>query len=104
MTGTYLQTAAALIFVILLILGTGFLLRKKQNRFGLMSVVGYQPFGPKKGVAALKIGKEVLILGVTSNEMRLLKVFKEDELDLTGNEAFQSKLERFKFRIKTEEK
>ncbi|MBI4849291.1 MAG: FliO/MopB family protein [Nitrospirae bacterium] len=104
MTGTYFQMVAALLFVILLIAGAGFLLKKKQNKFGLMSVVGYQPFGPKKGVAALKVGKEVLILGVTSSEMSLLKVFREDELDLTQNEGFHSKLEKFKMRVRTEEK
>jgi flagellar biogenesis protein FliO len=52
--------------------------------------------GPKKGVAALKIGKEVLILGVTSSDMRLLKTFKEDELDLSEGNAFQGKLEKFR--------
>ncbi len=96
MTGAYIQMAAALVFVILLIVVTGYVLRKKQNRFGLMSIVSYQPFGAKKGVAALKIGKEILILGVSPNDMRLLKVFKEDELELTENEGFRSKLEKFK--------
>jgi len=95
MTGMYLQVAAALAFVILLIAAAGFVLKKKHNRFGLMSVVSYQPFGPKKGVAALKIGKEILILGVTQNDMRLLKIFKDDEIDVTENQGFQSKLEKF---------
>lgn len=95
MTGMYVQVAAALAFVILLILSAGFILKRKQNRFGLMSVVSYQPFGPKKGVAALKIGKEILILGVTQNDMRLLKIFRDDELDITENEGFQNKLEKF---------
>ncbi|RJQ13396.1 MAG: hypothetical protein C4560_14335 [Nitrospiraceae bacterium] len=99
MTGSYFQMAGALVFVVLLILGAGFLLKKKQNRFGLMSVVGYQPLGPRKGVAALKVGKEVLILGVTTNDMRLLKTFREDELDLPESEAFQGKFERFKSKI-----
>jgi flagellar biogenesis protein FliO len=96
MTGTYIQMAAALFFVILLIIGAGLVINKKQNKFGLMSVVSYQPFGPKKGVAALKIGREVLILGVTPTDMRLLKTFDENELDLTETEGFQSKLEKFK--------
>jgi flagellar biogenesis protein FliO len=104
MTGSYIQMAAAFFFVIILIFAAGFILKKKQNRFGFMSIVGYQPVGPKKGVAALKVGKEVLILGVTSNDMRLLKIFKEGELELTESEAFHTKLERFKFRIKAEGK
>lgn len=96
MTTTYIQILAALVFVILLIFGAGYVLKKKQNRFGLMSIVSYQPFGPKKGVAALKIGNEILILGVTQSDMRLLKIFKDGELDLTESEGFKGKLERFK--------
>lgn len=95
MTGAYLQVAAALLFVVLLIVAAGFVLKKKQNKFGLMSVVSYQPFGPRKGVAALKIGKEILILGVTQNDMRLLKIFKDDEIELTEDKGFQSKFEKF---------
>jgi flagellar biogenesis protein FliO len=104
MTGTYIQTAAALVFVILLIVATAFVLRKKQNRAGFMNIVGYQPFGPKKGVAALRVGKEVLILGVTSNEMRLLKTFGEGELELPEHEAFHNRFERFKLKAKSEDK
>ncbi|HBH62536.1 MAG TPA: hypothetical protein DDX85_12530 [Nitrospiraceae bacterium] len=94
MTGTYLQVAAALLFVVLLIVAGGIVLKKKQNRFGLMSIVSYQPFGPKKGVAALKIGKEVLILGLTPNDIRLLRVFNDEDLDLPERDAFQSKFEK----------
>jgi len=92
----YIQAAAALLFVVLLIVGAGYVMKRKQNRFGLMSIISYQPFGPKKGVAALKIGKEVLILGVTPNDMRLLKVFSGDELDLPETDGFQNTFEKFK--------
>ncbi len=96
MTGTYLQMAAALVFVIILIVAAGYVLKRKQNRFGLMSIVGYQPFGTKKGVAALKVGSEILILGVTPNDMRLLKVYKDGELDMKEPESFQFKLAKFR--------
>lgn len=95
MTAYYLQVAAALLFVVLLIVAAGFVLKKKQNRFGLMSIVSYQPFGPKKGVGALKIGKEILILGLTPNDIRLLRVFKEEDIDLPETEGFQGKFEKF---------
>jgi len=95
MTGTYLQVAAALLFVVLLIGAAGFVLKRKQNRFGLMSVVSYQSFGPKKGVAAMKIGKEVLILGLTPNDIRLLRVFKDEDIDLPETEGFQGKFQKF---------
>jgi flagellar biogenesis protein FliO len=94
MMGTYIQVAAALIFVVLLIVASGYVLKKKQNRFGLMSVVSYQPFGPKKGVAALKIGKEVLLLGLTPNDIRLLRVFKDEDIDLPETKGFQSKFDK----------
>ncbi len=96
MTGTYLQMAAALVFVIILIVAAGYVLKRKQNRFGLMSIVGYQPFGTKKGVAALKVGSEILILGVTPNDMRLLKVYRDDELDLKEPESFQERLAKLR--------
>jgi flagellar biogenesis protein FliO len=88
--------AGALTFVLLLIFGAAYVVRKKQNRVDLMHLISYQNIGPKKGVAALKIGKEVLILGVTTNEVRLLKTFQDNELDLEEAEGFHSKLERFK--------
>ncbi len=96
MTGTYLQAVAALVFVVLLIIGAGYFMRKKQTGTGFMNIISYQPFGPKKGVTALKVGKEVLLLGVTPSDIRLLKTFKEDELDLPEPDGFQSKLEKFK--------
>lgn len=104
MTGSYIQMVLALVFVVFLIIATGFVMRKKQVRSGFMSIVGYHPFGPKKGVAALRVGKEILILGVTPSEMRLLKTFKEGELDIPENEGFQNKLERLKLRIKADDK
>ncbi len=96
MTGAYAQVAAGLFIVILLIMAVGFIMRKKQNRFGLMNVVSYQAIGAKKGVAALKVGKEIFILGVTANDMKLLKIFKDGELDLGETEGFQSRLDKMK--------
>ncbi len=96
MTGTYVQTLAALAFVIILIIAAGYLMKKRQTGTGLMSIVSYQPFGPKKGVTALKVGSEILILGVTQTDIRLLKTFKEGELDLPEKDGFQSKLEKYK--------
>ncbi len=96
MTGTYIQSTAALLFIVALIIAAGYFMRKKQTGTGLMSIVSYQPFGPKKGVTALRVGSEVLILGVTPNDIRLLKTFKEGELELPEKEGFQSKLEKYK--------
>jgi flagellar biogenesis protein FliO len=96
MTGTYIQMAAALAFVILLIVGAGYLLKRKQNRYGIMNIVSYQPFGARKGIAALKVGKEVLLISVTQNDMRLLKTFNASELDLPETDGFKKSLDKFR--------
>jgi len=96
MTGSYIQMAAALAFVVFLIVAAGHLLKKKQDRSGLMSIVSYQPIGAKKGVAALKVGREVFILGVTPNDMRLLKIYSDSELDLPESSGFQGSLDKFR--------
>ncbi len=76
----------ALSVVIVLILGAGYLMKKRQNRYGLINIVSYQSMGPRKGVAAVKIGREILIVGITPNDMRLLKTFREEELDIADKE------------------
>ncbi|MBI4698368.1 MAG: flagellar biosynthetic protein FliO [Nitrospirae bacterium] len=97
MIGTYMQMAAALIFVVLLIFAATFVLKKRQNRTDrLMNIIGYQSFGPKKGVAALKVGGEVLMLSITSSDIRLLKVFKKDEIDTPHDGGVRGKLEELK--------
>ena len=39
----------------------------------------YHPFGPRRGVAALRVGREVLVLGVTNNDLKLLRVLDADK-------------------------
>ncbi len=73
MMDAYLQMAGALAGVVGLILAAGFFFRKKQGATGFMKVLGYQPLGQKAGIAAVKIGAEVLLVGVTATEVRLLK-------------------------------
>jgi len=41
---------------------------------GLLQLVAYQPFGPRRGVAAVRVGREVLVLGVTNTDLKLLRV------------------------------
>jgi len=86
MITSYLQMIFALSFVIVLIVGAGYLMKRRQNKYGLMNILSYQSMGPRKGVAAIKIGKEILILGITPNDMRLLKTFREDEINITERE------------------
>lgn len=73
MTGTLIQMAAATAAVVLLIIGLGKLAAKKQNgSTGMFDLLGYRSLGPKKGITAMRVGPDVLILGVTATDIRLL--------------------------------
>lgn len=69
----YMQTGAALIAVTGLIVFMGMFLRKRQTRQAMMKVIAYQSLGAKKGIAAVKVGEEVLLVGITANDIKLLK-------------------------------
>ena len=71
----------ALVAVIGVIFIMATILKRKQTKSSLMTVLTYQSFGPKKGIAAIKIGAEILFVGVTSTDLKLLKTFDENELD-----------------------
>jgi flagellar biogenesis protein FliO len=81
MTDLYLQLILALALVIGVIFLVGAVLRKNQYRDGLMKVMGYQSLGPKKGVAAVKVGKDILILGVTPTDLKLFKTLTDAEAE-----------------------
>jgi len=81
MIGNYIQMSIALVLVIGLILVIGMAMKKRQAKSALMTVLTYQSFGPKKGIAALKIGSEILLVGITSTDLKLLKTYDENELD-----------------------
>jgi flagellar biogenesis protein FliO len=70
MTDLLLQTGAALAFVILLIAAAAWVYKnRKAGTPGLFHVLGYQPFGPRRGIAAVRV-----VLGVTNTDLRLLRV------------------------------
>lgn len=80
MIGTVLQMVFALAVVLFMIYGMSYMMKKRQRHTGFMSMIEYMPFGPKKGVAALKVGPDVLILAVTPTDFRLLKTVSEKDL------------------------
>ena len=80
MITAYVQMTIALAAVIGLILLMSFFLKRKQATAGMMKVVGYQALGQRKGLVAVKVGEEVLLLGVTSTDVRLLKTYGQGEL------------------------
>ena len=73
MMDLYLQMGIALILVSGLIVLCGLFVKKRQDREGLMKIMGYQSLGPKKGLAMVRVGREVLLVGVTATDVKLLK-------------------------------
>ncbi len=80
MTDLYIQMILALGAVLGLILVMGFLARKRSSKAGLMQVLAYHSFGPRKGIAAVKVGREVFLLGVTTTDLKLLRTMNEADL------------------------
>ena len=88
MTGLLLHTGAALAFVILLIAAAAWVYRKgKPGTPGAIGLVAYQPFGPRRGVAAVRVGREVLILGVTNSDLKLFRVIDADRFEEVGGSS-----------------
>jgi flagellar biogenesis protein FliO len=96
MTETYLQVATALVVVVGLILVFGLVMRKRQGKTSLITVLAYQSFGPRKGIAALKIGPEILLIGVTSTDLKLLKTLDENELEPEIQKEVSDKLQKLR--------
>jgi flagellar biosynthetic protein FliP len=65
-------TVALLIVLGGLYLLLRFLKQRVLHNKGLIEIVQYQPFGPKKGVAIVKVLKEYLVLGIADESISLL--------------------------------
>ncbi|HET6514315.1 MAG TPA: flagellar biosynthetic protein FliO [Thermodesulfovibrionales bacterium] len=96
MTEIYLQMVSALAAVVGLIFLMGFFLRKRQRKAGLMNVLAYQSFGPRKGIAAMKIGREILLVGVTTSDIKLLKAFDENDIETDTVREISDKVKRLR--------
>ncbi len=96
MIDAYLQMAVALIAVVGIIAVAGYILRKRHAKSSLMNVLSYQSFGPRKGIAALKIGPEILLVAVTSTDIKLLKTMSEHELGTQFTEEIDQKLHKLR--------
>lgn len=77
MTEMAMQMALALGLVVCLIYALSFVYRKKQKAANLVNLVAYQSFGQKMGIAAVRVGNEILVLGVTPTDMKLLKKIQD---------------------------
>jgi flagellar biogenesis protein FliO len=97
MTPLLLQTGGALAFVILLIAAAAWAYRKKKpGGPGIIDLVAYQPFGPRRGVAAVRIGREVLVLGVTNADLKLFRVLDAEDLKTGAVATVADKVRRLR--------
>ncbi len=81
MTEIYIQTVIAVIAVISIFFLFIVLFKRRQEKANLINVIAYQPFGQRKGVAALKIGKKVFVIGITANDLKLLETMEEIDIE-----------------------
>lgn len=76
-----INMTGGLIAVIMLIFLLAFIYKKNQRHSsGIMSIKQYLSLGPKRGFAAIKIGSEIMIVGITPSGFNLLKTYDEKDL------------------------
>lgn len=96
MTDLYIQMAIALAAVVGLIFVMSFFLKKRQSKQGIMNVVSYQSLGPKKAIVALSIGKDILLVGITNTDLKLLKTYDKDYFEAEPIKEMNDKLIKLK--------
>jgi flagellar biogenesis protein FliO len=76
-----INMTAGLIAVIMLIFLLAYIYKKNQREgAGIMSIKQYLSLGPKRGFAALKVGNEIMIVGISPTDFKLLKTYDEEAL------------------------
>jgi flagellar biogenesis protein FliO len=91
MTWAYLQMMAALAAVTALIYAAAHFMKKRQSGGGRrMRIEEYLAMGPRKGIAAVRVGAEVFIIGVTPNDFRLLKAIPGADFAVDAGAASSS--------------
>lgn len=71
-----LSFITALVGLLMSAVVLGVLVRRKQKTSNIITLVAYQSLGSKKGVAALRVGNELLVIGVMPNGFRVLKTME----------------------------
>ncbi len=95
MMDSYIQMLFAFGAVLgLLLIFYGFTVRRRQAERGLINIIAYRVLDARRGVAVavMKIGEELLFIGVTPNDMKVLKTLPEGEVrnwksELTGQKS-----------------
>jgi flagellar biogenesis protein FliO len=96
MTEAYIQMIVALAVVVGLVAVFGLYMRKKQVSSPVMQVVAYQSLGPRKGIAVVKVGKEAVLLAVTSADVKLLKGLNAADFEDEASSEIREKLEKLR--------
>lgn len=81
MSDLYIQVITALGVVLGLIFLFTFFIRKRQVRNEMMKVIAYHPLGTRKGITAMKVGEEILLLGITPTDIKLLRRYDASDFD-----------------------
>ena len=81
----YLSVMPVLFFILLLIVGLAFLIKKFNPTLGrgnpLIRVLGTLPLGGKERLVLVQTGDACLLLGVTPGQIQTLHVVNKDSLD-----------------------
>ena len=96
-----LPFVTALLGLILSIGVLGVLFRRKQKQSHIIRMVAYQSLGSKKGVAALQVGNEILLIGIMPNGLRVLKTMEAKEVSEAQETPYSDRMEKLK-RLKEE--
>lgn len=81
MNDILIQMLSALFIVIILIFGLSLMYKKRQKSAGLIGIIEYRSFGQKMGIAAMRINKEIFILGITPTDMKVIERFGEEIIE-----------------------
>lgn len=87
MTGHLLQTTLGLLFVIALLMGLVWLLKRmgignQQKRGGFYKVLATSALGPREKIVLVEIGDTWLVLGMTSQSINTLHSVPAGSIDL----------------------
>ncbi len=96
-----LTFVTAVVGLILSMVVFGVLFRRKQKQSHIIRMVAYQSLGSKKGVAALQVGSEILLLGIMPTGIRVLKTMEAKEANEIPDKSYSDRMEKLR-RLKEE--
>ncbi len=77
-----LKIALSLAFIVgLILVVAGFMKKRTATGSEILKTLGYLNLGPRKGIAIIKAGEEILLVGITTNDLKLLKTIPESALE-----------------------